>query len=235
MADPPEPTPPDLDHQTMDDQNFLNEASMGDLSRALGILGRARFTIQRHPTELEEYFLGAPDGSRLGRIRLVTNGGWAVEDGNGKMVAMLWRQRTEDHSVDHVSSLVHLGFHRWEKARKEETNASLYCLANPDKTVRFFVTYIGNDAVLETPSNRPALKMAPGQARDEFRIVDPYDEAVATVRTQAHGMEFLHDITFAELEDPFFVAILVVAISLEMAFRHGGEWRSPYHGIEPSL
>jgi hypothetical protein len=234
MPDPPEETPPDLDTEKMDDNDFLSEVSQGDLSRAMGILGMARIEVHRESAMNEYYILGA-DGRKFGQVRMVQAGGWAVEDANGKMFAMLWRQHTEDHQVDNVSSLVHLGFHRWERARKEETKASLYCLAMPDKKVRFFVTYIGHDAVLETPSNRVALKMAPGSRRNEIKIVDPYDEEVAKVSTLEAGMRFTHEIDFEELEDPFFAVILVVAISLELGFRHGGEWESPFHDMSPVI
>jgi hypothetical protein len=224
MPDPDDITPPDLDTQKMDDSNF----NTMDLSQAWGIWGRARFLIKREYKDREGYYI--EDGAKnvLGKVAMVANGGWAVENSSGNTLAMLWRQHSEDHHVDNISSLVHMGFHRWENARKDETIASLYCLANLDKTVRLFVTLIGKDATLESPSNRVALKMAPGKQHNELLLVDGFDDPVATIHTEAMSTAETHEITFMEAEDPFLAAILTITIGLESGFRHGGVWKSPY-------
>jgi hypothetical protein len=224
MPDPQEIAPPDLDTQKLDDSNF----NTTDLSQAWGIWGRARFLIKREYKDREGYYV--EDGAKniLGRIGMVQNGGWAVESPNGNVLAMLWRQHSEDHHVDNISSLIHMGFHRWENARKDEVTATLYCLANLDKTVRLFITLVEKEATLESPSNRLVLKMAPGKQHNELVFADGFDDPVATIRTEAMSSAETHEITFIEAEDPFLAAIFTVALGLESSLRHGGVWKSPY-------
>lgn len=233
------PQPPDLDHQPLDDANFTS----GDLAQALGLVGRPKFVVRRvdvldilsrkrsSRVEPEAYTIEYPLGTVLGEVGWVENGGWAVKDPTGRSVAMLWRQHTEDHSAERLSNLVHLGFHRFERAVKEEANASLYCLANLDKTVRMFVTYRGEEAILDAPSNRPVLKLAKGSGEHDLRLVDAFDDDVAAVHSDRAKEAEVHEVTFTEVEDPFPVALFVMTLGLEMNFRHG-EWRSPYAHTE---
>lgn len=224
MSEDPNLTPPDIDHQVMDDSNF----STGDLSQALGILGLPRFLVRREMKNVEGYYLENPAKQVLGKIAWIQNGAWAVQDRSGQTLAVLWRQHTEDTSVDHLSSLVHLGLHRWEAAHKAEETASIYCLANLDKAVRFFITFAHGEAILDAPSNRPVVKMARGPHENTIQFVDAFDDPVALVHTEAMAFNETHDITFEEAQDPFPVAMFAVALSLEMGFQHGGQWKSPY-------
>ncbi|MDE1821103.1 MAG: hypothetical protein KGJ23_09700 [Euryarchaeota archaeon] len=234
MAGDPKLTPPDIDHQTMDDKNFAT----GDLAQAWQLLTRPTFTIRREMKDIEGYYvedhrlklLNKPH--ILGKVLWVQNGGWSVQDPNGQTLAMLWRQHTEDHSVDNLSSLAHMGFHRWEDARKREETASIYCLANTDKTVRFFVTFAHGEAILDSPSNRPVLKMAKGTSENNIELTDAFDDPVASVHTDATTFAETHEVAIQEAVDPFLVATFTITMSLEMGFEHGGQWRSPYAHLD---
>lgn len=219
--------PPDLDHQPMDDANF----STTDLAKAWGLLGLPTFLLRREHKDAAAYYVENASKKVLGTVRLVENGGWEVLGPEGRL-AMLWRQHTEDHSNEKLRNLVHMGFHRYEKAVHDEENASIYCLANLDRTVRMFVTYKGQDGVLDSPTNRPVLKMARGKARGDVEIVDAYDEPTANIHSEDLGYHAeVHRVTIEAAAEPFPVALFGITLGLEMDFRHG-TWRSPFQHTE---
>lgn len=243
MPDQDSQIPPDIDTANLDDKNFAS----GDLSQAWGILGLSRFVVQRDNKDVESYFIEDAQKKRQGLVVWVQNGGWSIEGPPGQRLGMLWRQHTEDHQQENLRNLVHLGLHRYEQALKSEQNASIYCLANPDRTVRMFVTYKGSEAILDSPSNRPVLKMAKGSGAGEIQLTDGFDDPVATIRTEkvgalpraarkqdgVLGLPFAeaHDVTLTEAEDPFPVALFAVTLGIEMTLRYG-EWRSPYQHLQ---
>jgi hypothetical protein len=219
--------PPDIDTADLDDKNFAT----GDLAQAWGLLSAPRFLLHKDRKDVEAYFVQDVSRRTLGQVIWTQNGGWAVNGPQGNPLAMLWRQHTEDHSQENLKSLVHMGFHRYEQAVHDEENASIYCLANLDKTVRLFVTFKGDEAILDSPSNRPVLKMAKGQGIGDVGLVDAFDDPVANIHTESTALVETHDVTMLEAEDPFLVALFGITIALEMSFRHGN-WRSPYAHTE---
>lgn len=223
--DPSPPSPPDIDHQVMDDRNFAT----GDLDQAWNLMSSNRFLVHKAGKDADTYVIMNPGKQALGQVEWVGHGGWAIQGpqgANGPALAMLWRQHTEDHSQEHLSNLVHWGFHRYERAKANEENASIYCLANLDRTVRLFITYKGTEAILDSPTNRPVLKIAPGEHHGDVRLVDAYNDPVATVHTEA-GFQETHEVSFEEAEDPFLVVLFAVTLGLEMDFRYG-TWKSPF-------
>lgn len=228
MPDDEVPQAPDIDTQPMDDANF----STADLSQAMGLLGLPRFLARRRAwMDAEAYLLQNPANQTLGEVKWIENGGWGVYGPRGDLLAMVWRQHTEDHSTEKLSNLVHWGFHRYERAKQAEENASIYCLASLNKTVRMFVTYKGADAVLDSPSNRPVLKMSQGEHYGDVELLDAFDDPVAVIHTEGAKLNEVHQVTFQEAEDPFPVAFFAVTLGLEMGFRYG-EWRSPFQHVQ---
>lgn len=219
MQDRPPLTPPDLNTQLMDDANFDST----DLSKGLGILGSVRLFVRKGGAATgkqhgETAAFELEDGNQnvVGKIVGVQPGDWAIENSAGKAIAMLWRQHTADHEVDNLSSLVHLGFHRWDRARKAEATGTLYCVAGLDRTVRFTVTFVDKDVILDSPSNRPVLKLLHGKGIREMVLADPDDDhPVVNVHSHLLTGSSVHEVEFVEPEDAFPVAMFVVALGLE--------------------
>lgn len=225
--DGPPAVPPNIDLAELDDKNL----ETGDLSQAWGLLGQNRFILRKDHKEVEAYFVEDLTRRVRGEVRWVQNGGWAVQAPGGEPLAMLWRQHTEDHPQAHLGVLVHRGFRRYEEARRNEEDASIYCLADLDRTVRLFVTMKGNEAILDSPSQRPVLKMARGPVAGDVALVDAFDEPVANIHSERTAFIETHDITLLQAADPFRVVLFAAIIGMEMGLRHG-TWRSPYAGTE---
>ncbi len=226
MVDRAPYAPPSIDTAALDDKNFAT----GDLAQAWGVLGLPRFLLQRDRKEVEAYFVEDAQKNRRGLVEWFQNGAWTVQGPPGTTLALLWRQRTEDHHAEGTRNLVHMGYHRYKEAVANEENASIYCLASPDQTVRMFLSFKGQEGILDSPTGRPVLKMAPGEHHGDVRLLDAYDDPVATVHTEVMAVE-THDVSMEEAEDPFPVALFAITLAIEMTLRYG-QWRSPYQRLQ---